>query len=55
MFNKAMTGGACQPDGSQGGLSANPLTNMIDTAIMGDAKARQMAEGYGGAGAQASL
>jgi hypothetical protein len=52
MFNKAMTGGACQPDGSSGGLSANPLTNMIDTAIMGDAKARQAAEGYGPMGMQ---
>ena len=40
MFNKAMTGGACQPDGTQGGgLSANPLTNMMESMIMGDARA----------------
>jgi len=47
MFNKAMTGGACQPDGQQAaGLSANPLTNMMESMIMGDARARQAAEGY---------
>ena len=47
MFNKAMTGGACQPDGQQAaGLSANPLTNMMENMIMGDARARQAAEGY---------
>ena len=47
MFNKAMTGGACQPDGQQAaGLSANPLTNMMEGMIMGDARARQAAEGY---------
>lgn len=41
MFNKAMTGGACQPDGQQAnGLSANPLTNMMESMIMGDARAR---------------
>jgi len=42
-----MTGGACQPDGQQAnGLSANPLTNMMESMIMGDARARQAAEGY---------
>lgn len=47
MFNKVMTGGACQPDGQQAnGLSANPLTNMMESMIMGDARARQAAEGY---------
>jgi len=47
MFNKAMTGGACQPDGqTSGGLNQNPLTNMMDNMIMGDARARQAAEGF---------
>ena len=47
MFNKMMTGGACQPDGQQAsGVSANPLTNMMESMIMGDARARQAAEGY---------
>ena len=42
-----MTGGACQPDGQQAnGLSTNPLTNMMESMIMGDARARQAAEGY---------
>ena len=42
-----MQGGACQPDGQQAaGLSANPLTNMMENMIMGDARARQAAEGY---------
>ena len=49
MFNKVMTGGACQPDGTQqNGLSANPLTNMMENMVMGDARARQAAEGYMG-------
>lgn len=38
MFNKVMTGGACQPDGEQmNGMSANPLTNAMNSLIMGDA------------------
>ena len=42
-----MTGGACQPDGqTTAGLSANPLTNMMEQMIMGDARARQATEGY---------
>ena len=46
MFNKAMTGGKLQ-DGQQAqGLSANPLTNMMESMLMGDARARQAAEGY---------
>ena len=40
MFNKAMTGGACQPDGTAAGLSQNAMTNMMEQVIMGDAKAR---------------
>ena len=47
MFNKVMTGGACQPDGEQmNGMSANPLTNAMNSLIMGDAQGRQAAEGY---------
>ena len=47
MFNKVMTGGACQPDGTQqNGINANPLTNMMENMVMGDARARQAAEGY---------
>ena len=47
MFQKAMTGGACQPDGqTAAGLSANPLTNMMESMIMGDARAKQATEGY---------
>ena len=47
MFNKVMTGGACQPDGQQqSGVGANPLTNMMENMVMGDARARQAAEGY---------
>jgi hypothetical protein len=46
MFGKAMTGGTCQPDGQQAGLNQNPLTNMMETLIMGDARARQAAEGF---------
>jgi len=46
MFGKAMTGGACQPDGQQAGLNQNPLTNMMETLIMGDARARQAVEGF---------
>ena len=44
MFNKVMTGGACQAQSGQGGtLASNPFTNMIDTAITGDAQAQQRA------------
>jgi len=46
MFSKAMTGGACQADGQQSGINQNPLTNMMDNLIMGDARARQAAEGF---------
>jgi len=46
-----MTGGACNADGTTG-INANPMTNMMETMIMGDAKARQMAEGYAGQNAQ---
>ena len=47
MFNKAMTGGACAPDGQESqGMSANPLTNMMDNLIMGNARAQQQSEGF---------
>lgn len=46
MISKAMTGGACSADGQQSGISANPLTNMMESLIMGDARARQAAEGF---------
>ena len=46
MFNKVMTGGACSA-GDQQSLQQNAFTNMLDSMIMGDAKARQNAQGYG--------
>lgn len=40
-FRKAMTGGACQPDGqTSGGVNSNAFTNMIDQFLTGDAMAR---------------
>ena len=39
-FKKAMTGGACQPDGQQTGLSQNAFTNLLDNFISGDAMSR---------------
>jgi hypothetical protein len=46
MFNKAMTGGACQPSGEAAGMNQNALTSLMDNMIMGDARARQANEGY---------
>ena len=46
MFNKVMTGGACQPSGEAAGISQNALTSLMDNMIMGDARARQANEGY---------
>jgi|688.fasta_scaffold1545897_1 hypothetical protein len=46
MFNKVMTGGACQPSGEAAGINQNALTSLMDNMIMGDARARQMNEGY---------
>lgn len=46
-FHKAMTGGACAPDGQQAGLSQNAFTNLLDNFISGPGQARQRAEGYG--------
>lgn len=43
MFNKVMTGGACQPGGEQAGLQQNAMTGLMDQLIMGDAKAKQAA------------
>jgi hypothetical protein len=34
-----MTGGACQPDGTQSGINQNAFTNMIGNMINGDAMA----------------
>ena len=45
MFNKVMTGGACQADGTQSGLNQNAFTNMVDNMLTGDASANQRAEG----------
>jgi len=45
MFNKVMTGGACNADGTQSGVNQNAFTNMIDNMLTGDAMAKQHAEG----------
>ena len=45
MFNKVMTGGACQADGTQQGVNQNAFTNMVDNMLTGDAMANQRAEG----------
>ena len=44
MFNKVMTGGACQADGQQTGVNQNAFTNMVDNLLTGDAVAKQRAE-----------
>ena len=44
MFNKVMTGGACQADGTQSGVNQNAFTNMVDNLLTGDAVAKQRAE-----------
>jgi hypothetical protein len=46
MFNKVMTGGACQPGGEQSGLQQNALTGLMDQMIMGNARAQQQMSGY---------
>ena len=45
MFNKVMTGGACQADGQFQGVNQNAFTNMIDQMVSGDAMAKQKGEG----------
>ena len=45
MFNKVMTGGACNADGTQSGVNQNAFTNMMDNMLTGDAMANQRAEG----------
>lgn len=42
MFNKMMQGGACQAS-DQAGLQQNSLTGLMDSMIMGDARAKQQA------------
>ena len=39
-FKKAMTGGACAPDGQQTGLNQNAFTNLLDNFIQGPGMAR---------------
>eukprot|EP00347_Sterkiella_histriomuscorum_P009094 403342540 len=45
-FKKVMTGGACQPDGTQGGMNQNAFTSLIDQFISSNAMGMQNAEGY---------
>ena len=46
MFNKVMTGGACNADGTVSGINQNAFTNMIDNMLTGDSMAMQKAEGF---------
>ena len=42
-----MQGGVCQPSDSQiQGVGQNAFNQMIDNALMGDAQAKQRAEGH---------
>lgn len=46
MFQKVMTGGACQASDQASQMNQNAATQMADALISGDAQAFQRAEGH---------